>query len=281
VVLLTDKVAVLTGGGRGIGRASACLLAEQGARVVIGDLGCSSDGTGRDAAIAEAVAAEIRAQGSEAIALATDVSTPSGAEGLAEATRVAFGRIDVWVNSAGITRPEGLLEVTEASWRAVLGAVLDATFFCIQAAGRAMKKTGGGRIVNLTGFEGLVGGVRQAASAAALAGVYGLTRASSVELERDGILVNAIAPLSRVPGPSRDAESAHADLFTPEHVAPVVLLLASDLLGPESGLVVGVAGTRISVFRMVESQGLAKQGRGIWSPDEIVEHWPSIAKFRT
>jgi len=281
VVLLSDKVAVIAGGGRGIGRASARLLAAEGARIIVGDLGCLSDGTGRDPAIAEAVASEIRAQGGEAVALTTDVSNPSGAEALAETAMEAFGRLDIWVNSTGITRPESLLEMPEGSWRAVMGALLDATFFSIQAAARAMKRTGGGRIVNMTGFEGLMGGYRQASSAAAMAGVYGLTRASSVELERDGILVNAISPLSRVTAPGHGPEASHPDLFTPEHVAPIVLLLCSDGLGPQSGLVVGVAGARISVFRMVESQGLAKQDRGVWSPDEIVEHWPSIARFRT
>jgi NAD(P)-dependent dehydrogenase (short-subunit alcohol dehydrogenase family) len=256
-------------------------LAEHGARVVVGDLGCNSDGTGQDPTIAEAVATEIRAEGQQAIALSTDLRSSDGARALAEAAIDAFGRLDVWVNSAGINRPESLLELEEASWRAVLGALLDATFFSIQAAGSAMKKNGGGRIVNMTGFEGLVGAYQSAATAAALGGVYGLTRAASVELERDGILVNAIAPLSRVPASVEDSDPAHAELFTPEHVAAVVLLLASDLLGTQSGLVVGVAGTRISVFRMLESQGLAKQDRGIWSPEEIVEHWPSIAKFRT
>jgi NAD(P)-dependent dehydrogenase (short-subunit alcohol dehydrogenase family) len=267
VRLLEQRVAIITGAGSSIGRATARLFADHGARILVSD---------RDPGVGARLAEELGGLGAEAAYHGGVPSTPADARALVEAALSNFGGVDVLVNSAAVTRSETLLELDPGSWRTVVETVLDTTLFACQAVAQVMRQRRGGRIVNTTGFEGLVGAHGKASAAAATAAVYGLTRAASVELQRHGITVNAVAPLVR----TRAADPADADHFTPEHVAPVVLWLASELCGERTGLVVGAAGSRVSAFRMLESQGRTKESRGIWSPEEIVEHWDSIAKLR-
>jgi len=267
VRLLEHRVAIITGAGSHIGRATARLFAEHGARILVSD---------RDPGVAEGLAEELGGLGGEAVHHGGQPSTPAGARALVEASLSNFGGVDVLVNSATVTRSETLLELDPDSWRTAVETLLDTSLFVCQAVALAMRERRRGRIVNTTGFEGLVGAHGKVSAAAITAAVYGLTRAASVELQRHGVTVNAVAPLVR----TRAGDPPDADHFTPEHVAPVVLWLASDLCGERTGLVVGAAGSRLSAFRMLESQGRTKQSRGIWSPEEIVEHWDSIAKLR-
>jgi NAD(P)-dependent dehydrogenase (short-subunit alcohol dehydrogenase family) len=278
--LLDGKSAVITGAGNGIGRATALLFAREGARVVVNDVGGSRAGEGGEHAAADAVVAEIRAAGGEAVASYDSVSTRDGARALVATAVQAFGSIDALVNNAGILRDKTLLKLEPADWDAVLDVHLKGTFLCMQAAAERMKEQGGGRIVNTTSVSGLLGNFGQANYAAAKAGIYGLTRTGSIELQRYGISVNAVAPIAK----TRMTEDLPmfakiADTLSADHVAPAHLFLASDLCGERTGIVLAVAGARMSVYKVVESAGRFKESDGgVWTAAEIGEHFDGIAK---
>jgi NAD(P)-dependent dehydrogenase (short-subunit alcohol dehydrogenase family) len=264
--LLSGKSAVITGAGNGIGRATALLFAREGASVVVNDLGGSRAGEGGAASPADAVVAEIRAAGGTAIA--------------SDAAVKAHGKLDVLINNAGILRDKTLLKMELAQWDAVLDVHLKGTFLCTQAAAAQMKEQGSGRIVNTTSVSGLLGNFGQANYSAAKAGIYGLTRTSSIELQRYGITVNAVAPIAK----TRMTEDLPmmakiADTLSPEHVAPAHLFLASDLCGERTGIVLAVAGARMSIYKVVESAGQFKEADGgVWTAAEIEQHFDAIAK---
>jgi NAD(P)-dependent dehydrogenase (short-subunit alcohol dehydrogenase family) len=278
--LLDGKSALITGAGHGIGRATALLFAREGARVVVNDVGASRTGEGDAHDAADAVVAEIRAAGGSAVASYDSVTTPEGAKAMVELAVRAHGGIDVLVNNAGILRDKTLLKLELADWRAVLDVHLTGTFLCTQAAAVHMKDRRSGRIVNTTSVSGLLGNFGQTNYAAAKAGIYGLTRTASIELQRHGITVNAVAPIAK----TRMTEDLPMfakieDTLSPEHVAPAHLFLASDLCGERTGIVLAVAGARLSLYKVVESAGRFKEGEaGIWTAEEIAQHFDAIAK---
>ena len=195
--LLEGKVAVVTGAGAGIGRAHALALARAGAKVVVNDLGSDRHGAGRAGQAADLVAAEIQAQGGQAVANHDTVATREGVDGILWAAQSKFGRVDVWVNNAGILRDRTLLNLTDEDFDRVLEVHLRGTFLGTQIAARAMRVQGqGGRIVNTSSLSGLLGNFGQGNYGAAKAGIYGLTRVAALELERFGIAENAIAPVA-------------------------------------------------------------------------------------
>jgi NAD(P)-dependent dehydrogenase (short-subunit alcohol dehydrogenase family) len=278
--LLDGKSVVITGAGNGIGRATALLFAREGAKLIVNDLGGARDGSGTNQAAAESVADEIRTAGGTAVANYENVATPEGARGVVGAALREFGRIDVLVNNAGILRDKTLLKMELGQWQAVLDVHLTGTFLCTQAAAEPMKAQGSGRIVNTTSISGLLGNFGQSNYSAAKAGIYGLTRTASIELQRYGIAVNAVAPIAK----TRMTEdlpmfSKIEGSLSPEHVAPVHLFLASNLVGERTGIVVGVAGARLSIFKVVESTGRFKESDdGIWTAAEIAENFDAIAR---
>lgn len=279
--LLDDKVAVITGAGNGIGRATALAFAREGARIVVNDLGGARDGTGRDVAAAEAVTAEIKALGGLAEASTHDISTPDGARAAIDTAVGAFGKLDVLVNNAGILRDKTLLKMDVAMWSAVLDVHLTGTFLCLQAAAVRMREAGRGRIINTTSVSGLLGNFGQANYSAAKAGIYGLTRTASIELQRYGIMVNAVAPIAKtrmtedLPMFEKIGES-----LSPEHVAAAHLFFASDLSGSRTGHVLSVAGAKVSVYRLVESPGRFKESDGgVWTAQEIADNWDGISRL--
>jgi len=166
-------------------------------------------------------------------------------------------------------------------WQAVLDVHLTGSFVCTQAAAERMKEQGSGRIVNTTSISGLLGNFGQANYSAAKAGIYGLTRTASIELQRYGIQVNAVAPIAKTRMTEDLPMFAKIEgTLSPEHVAPVHLFLASDLVGERTGMVVGVAGARLSIFKVVESEGRFKEADdGVWNAQEIAENFESIAKI--
>jgi NAD(P)-dependent dehydrogenase (short-subunit alcohol dehydrogenase family) len=279
--LLSGKVAVVTGAGGGIGREHAIALAREGARVVVNDLGSDRHGGGRGAEMADRVVEEIRAAGGEAAASYDSVATREGADGIVWTALSRFGRIDVLVNNAGILRDRTLLNMSEDDFERVLDVHLRGTFLCTQAAARAMKVQGsGGRIVNTTSLSGLLGNFGQANYAAAKAGIYGLTRVCSLELQKHGVMVNAIAPvaLTRMTADLAMMKGATAKDLGPQHVAPVVVFLASDLAADITGQVVGVQGRRVFLYRMETTEGVERDPAvGPWTAAELREAWSRIS----
>lgn len=278
--LLEGKVAIVTGAGGGIGRSTALLLGREGARVVVNDVGGTRDGSGQSASPAEAVVGEIRAAGGEAIANADSVATRAGAEGLVAAAVKQFGKVDVMINNAGILRDKTLLKMDDAMWDAVIAVHLTGSFLCTQAAATQMRAQGTpGSIVNTTSVSGMLGNFGQANYSAAKAGIYGLTRTASIELQRHGIRVNAVAPIAKTRMTEDLPMFEKIQSMTPEHVAPAHLFLASPLSGDLTGAVLSVAGGKLSVYKVVESAGKFKDAdQGVWTAQEIADYWEVISK---
>jgi NAD(P)-dependent dehydrogenase (short-subunit alcohol dehydrogenase family) len=182
---LDGRVAIVNGGSSGLGKAMAAGLARYGARVAV-----ASSNAAKCAAAAE----ELRRDGGDFLSVPTDVSDPAAAQAMVARTLDHWGRVDVLINSAGISQGVPALEMSPQEWRRVLAVDLDGAFYCCQAAGRAMAEAGKGSIVNITSMSGMLGYADQAAYCAAKGGLTLLTRALAVEWGHLGVRVNAIAP---------------------------------------------------------------------------------------
>ncbi|HWW43828.1 MAG TPA: SDR family NAD(P)-dependent oxidoreductase [Acidimicrobiia bacterium] len=250
--LFDGKVAIVTGAGRGIGRAEATLLASEGAKVVVNDLGGAPTGVGRDASPAAQVVEEITASGGEAVANADDISTWAGAEALVAQAVGTFGRLDVLINNAGILRDRMSFNMDEADWDAVINVHLKGHFATSRFAAahwrQVSKATGapvGAAIVNTASESGLYGNAGQANYAAAKAGIASMTIVLARELARIGVRVNAIAPVAL----TRLTEDLISDIseerrrsLDPGNVAAAAAWLASDLAEGVTGQVLKVQG---------------------------------------
>ena len=232
---LTGQTALVTGGGRGIGRAIALALAESGLEVVVN--------YSSSAAAAEEVVELITASGGKAYALQANVSEEDDVDGLIKKVLERSGRLDVLVNNAGITRDGLLMRMKTSDWQAVIDLNLTGVFLCSRAVARPMLKQKSGRIINITSVVGLMGNAGQANYAAAKAGVVGLTRSTAKELASRGITVNAVAPgfIATDMTKDLDADAILRDIplgtfGTQEQVAGAVRFLATD---PASAYITG------------------------------------------
>ena len=224
---LKDKVAIVTGASRGIGKAAALALATQGAKVVI-NYARSSDA-------AEATVQEIMAAGGEAIAIQADVSQSDEVDNLIKTTLDKLGRIDVLVNNAGITQDTLLLRMKPEQWQAVIDLNLTGVFLCTKAVSKTMLKQRSGRIINIASVAGQMGNPGQANYSAAKAGVIGFTKTVAKELANRGVTVNAVAPGFIATDMTNDLKSEEIIKFIPlgrygkpEEVAGAIRFLASD-----------------------------------------------------
>ena len=278
--ILDGKVAIITGAGGGIGRAHALLFASEGAQVLVNDMGGARDGSGQGDSAAAKVVSEITAAGGKAAPSFDDVSTATGAQNIVQAALKAFGRADVLVNNAGILRDKSFLKLDDAMWDAVVAVHLTGTFRVSQAfAKHVVAQGGGGRIVNTTSVSGMMGNFGQANYAAAKAGIYGLTRTMSIELQKHRITVNALAPIAKTRMTEDLPMFQGVETMTPEHISPAALFLASDLAGDKTGHVLAVAGSRMYAFKVIETPGKFKdEGGGVWTAQEIADNWESIIK---
>jgi 3-oxoacyl-[acyl-carrier protein] reductase len=239
-----EKVAIVTGGSRGIGRAIALRLAEGGAAVVVN---YRSDG-----AAAGEVVGQIEAGGGRAVSVQADVSRPAEAQALVDAAKEAFGRVDILVNNAGTTRDTLLMRMSEEDWDVVIDTNLKGTFNCIKAVSRQMMRQRYGRIVNVTSVSGLSGNAGQANYASAKAGLIGLTKTVAKELGSRGITCNAVAPgyvptdlTASLPGDLVQLAVDRTTLGragTPEDMAAAVAFFASDDAAYVTGQVLAVDG---------------------------------------
>jgi len=268
---LADRVAIVTGGGRGLGRAYAVALAAEGARVVVNDVGCDMRGGGRDPGVADAVVEDIRAAGGAAIATDEPVGSVRAGETIVGAALDAFGRLDVLVNNAGISVSRPFADFPAEDWTRVLRVHLDGTFACSRAAFVAMRAAGrGGRIINTTSGAALGEAYPgTAAYTAAKGAVAALTRVVAAEGAPHGITCNAVAPLARTRmSDAFLAREAGEDDLDPGTVAPLIVFLAGDESVGVSGHVFRLRRGRIAVTRSVTGREVAAGGGG-WTAAEI------------
>ena len=240
---LAGRVAIVTGGNRGIGLAIARLLVEDGASVVV---------SGRDAARLEAAVKELESLGAPALGVPADATKREDADRLVEVTRERFGRIDVLVNNAGITRDQLLVRMKDDDWDQVLDTNLRGVFLMTRAVGKVMMRQKSGRIINIASAAGAMGNPGQVNYSAAKAGVIGLTKASGRELAHWNILVNAVAPglietdmAAAIPAEAREAMLQQVPLKRigqGREVAEVVRFLAGDGASYVTGQTIHVNG---------------------------------------
>lgn len=276
--LLDGKVAIVTGAGRGVGRAEALALAEEGAKVVINDLGGSVDGTGGRSRVADEVVAEINDMGGQAVADYSDVGTLEGVDTMIWRALSKFGRLDIMVHNAGILRDKTLLNMDETDWDLVQKVHARGTFLCTRAAGRVMKTQGqGGVIMNTTSMSGLMGNFGQANYSFAKAGVYGFTKTVAAELGRFGIRVHAICPnaYTRMTADLPALKDFKEEMLDPATLAQLVVFLASDLSRELTGRVImahgGTIGVKVTEFKMAMAKGFNTKD-GIPTARDIAEN---------
>ncbi|ACU54367.1 short-chain dehydrogenase/reductase SDR [Acidimicrobium ferrooxidans DSM 10331] len=283
------RVVIVTGAGRGIGRAHALAFAEQGARVVVNDLGAEVDGSGSSTGPAGEVVDHIRSQGGAAIANGDDVASWEGAQRLINAAIESFGRLDVVVNNAGILRDRMLVNMTESEWDDVIRVHLKGTFAMTRWAAayfREQAKAGvaqDARIINTTSASGIYGNVGQANYGAAKAGIASLTIIAAMELARYGVTVNAIAPVALTRMTENlgivapDDRAAQAEL-APENIAPLVVWLGSTHSAGITGRVFDVAGHHIDVAEGWHA-GPSAEARGQrFTVDELDDVVPALVR---
>ncbi|MFD8459881.1 SDR family oxidoreductase [Streptomyces antimycoticus] len=281
--ICSGRVAVVTGAGRGLGRAHALALAAEGAKVVVNDLGVGLDGAAETDGPAQRVVDEIRALGGEAVAHGGDIATTDGAASLITTALEAFGRLDTLVNNAGFLRDRMLVNLDEDDWDAVMRVHLKGHFLPLRHAAahwRAEAKGGRtpqARVVNTSSGAGLLGSVGQGNYSAAKAGIIGLTLVAAAEMDRYGVQINAIAPAARTRMTEHTfAETMAApgeggfDAMAPENVSPLVVWLGSAASTGVTGRVFEVEGGRITVMEGWRPGPTADKGAR-WSPAEAGE----------
>ena len=270
------RVAVVTGAGRGIGRAHALLLAERGACVVVNDLGSSMGGDGEDDGPAASVVADIVAAGGSAVADTSDVSTPDGGVALVGTAIEAFGRIDVVVNNAGIIRWAGLPDADLDNIERHLAVHVAGSFNTVRAAWPHFVDQGYGRIV-MTTSAGLFGLPKNLGYATGKGGVVGMTRSLKVAGARHGIRVNLIAPaaMTRMAGPAGDdAATAEADPMAPHLVAPMVAFLAHEDC-PVSGEIYAAGAGRFNRIFIASTVGYVHP-EPVPTIEDVAANWATI-----
>jgi NAD(P)-dependent dehydrogenase (short-subunit alcohol dehydrogenase family) len=292
--LLKGKIAVVTGAGKGLGRAEAIGLAAQGARVVVNDLGANIDGSGASSSPADEVVAEIKKAGGEAVPSFASVAAVDGAESIIKTALDSFGGIDVLVNNAGFTIDRMVYNATDEEWDAVIKTNLYGTFYCTRAACRFMRKQGYGRIINTSSHSGL-GNMGQVSYSSAKEGIVGLTRTVARDMGRYGVTCNAIRPVAGTRGirelvEKKGLREAWGKVFgqeeadkrikrmlevnLPEDVANLVIYLASEKADNVNGCIFEVWHGHVGIYNDLPPVEKVLEKEGRWTPEELAGAMP-------
>src|SRR5438067_4176211 len=277
-MLLEDRVAIVTGSGRGIGREFALCLASEGAKVVVNDVGASLSGEATEERPAVEVCKEIESAGGAAVPSFGSVSEFGGAGRIVQTALDAFGKVDILVNNAGIIRDKTLVKMDESDFDAVIGVHLKGTFNCTRHVAPLMKDAGYGRIVNITSSAGLRGNFGQTNYGAAKAGIMGMTFVWALELGRYGITVNAMAPAGATRMTANLYEQADYEpppTLDPSLNAPLVAYLASEDAGHVNGQVLGRTDYAFTLFQ-TPRQIATMWREGGWDPEGVAEHFHEV-----
>ena len=289
---LEGRGAVVTGAGRGIGRAIAELLAAEGAAVVVNDLGGAVDGTGASRGAADEVVDAIRARGGTAVASYESVADFAAAERIVGTAVQEFGAIDILVNNAGILRDRMIFNMSEEEWDAVIAVHLKGTFNCMRHATRHMRERRRGRIVSLSSTSGMYGNSGQANYGAAKDGIAGLTRVAARDVGRYGITVNAVCPgamtrmTATIPQQARQVRAERGistgagerafplGNFGPENVAPFAVYLTTDAARNVNGQTFLVMAGLVALLNYPSPVRTIFKKDGRWTPEEIATIFP-------
>jgi NAD(P)-dependent dehydrogenase (short-subunit alcohol dehydrogenase family) len=272
--LLDGKVAVVTGGGTGIGRAVSIDLASAGAKVVVNDYGVSVDGTDPSSEPANEVVGKIRAKGGTAVASPESVATMAGGRAVVDLALEEFGGLHILVCCAGILRERMIFNMSEEEWDAVIAVHLKGHFTVMQPATRHMREKKAGSIITFTSTAGLEGSPGQPNYSAAKEGIVGLTRSTALAMARYGVRCNAISPTAdtrmtqRLPGERRGLATA----TPPEAIGPVATFLASDKAAHITGQIVGVRGTEVTIYSHQAPLRTATRAEP-WTPEDLADAW--------
>jgi NAD(P)-dependent dehydrogenase (short-subunit alcohol dehydrogenase family) len=274
--IVSGKVAVITGAGRGIGRGIARLMAQEGARVVVCDIGASLEGAGADAGPAQQVVDEIKQAGGEAVASTISIAEPGNAEKIIKSALDAFGRIDILVNNAGILRDRIFHRMSWSDWSDVINVHLNGSFAMSRACASHFREQNAGSFVHMTSTSGLVGNFGQANYMAAKMGIVGLSRGIALDMARFNVRSNCIAPfawtrmIDSIPAETEE-EKARVERIremTPEKIAPLVVYLASDRAEGISGQIFAVRNNEIFLFNQNRPIRTLHRSDG-WTPEKL------------
>ena len=286
--LLKDKVAIVTGAGRGIGRGVAMMMAAQGAKIVVVDPGVNVDGSGSDNSIAGQVVAEIKANGGEAVPCMESVATMSGGETIIQTALDSFGKLDIVVTVAGILRDRMVFNLTEEEWDDVIAVHLKGTFSIVKNACVLFRQQRSGRIITFSSTSGLYGNSGQANYGAAKDGIAGFTRVVARDMGRYGVTANAISPsastrmVASVPDEARELRASRGIAAGgstvlrggPDDIAPMVAWLATDEAAHVNGHVFHVTEGLINLLNEPEPVKTI-QKKGKWTVEELARVFPS------
>jgi NAD(P)-dependent dehydrogenase (short-subunit alcohol dehydrogenase family) len=276
--IVAGKVAIVTGAGRGIGRAIAGLLAAEGARVVVCDIGASLQGAGLDAGPAQETVAAIKKAGGQAIASTLSIAEPKNAEQIVKAAVDAFGRVDILVNNAGILRDVIFHKMSWADWSDVINVHLHGSFNMSRAVAGLFREQGGGAYVHMTSTSGLIGNFGQANYMAAKLGIMGLSRGIALDMQRFKVRSNCIAPfaftrmIESIPAQT-EAEKQRVERLaqmTPDKIAPLAVYLAADTADGISGQIFAVRNNEIFLFNQPRPIRVIHRSDG-WTPEKLAE----------
>ena len=274
--MVAGKVAIVTGAGRGIGRGVALLMASEGARVVVCDIGASLEGAGSDPSAAQQVVDEIKRAGGEAIASTLSIAEPKNAEEIVKSALAAFGRVDILVNNAGILRDRIFHRMSWSDWSDVLAVHLNGSFNMSRACAVHFREQSGGAFVHMSSTSALVGNFGQANYMAAKFGIVGLSRAIALDMQRFKVRSNCIAPfawtrmIDSIPmdTPEEKMRVERMQQMTPEKIAPLTVYLASDNAETISGQIFGVRNNEIFLFCQPRVVRTIHRSDG-WTPESI------------